>query len=112
MRYILLLLVLFSCSPSSIEIENGTNLLNQKWIEVNYPYNSIIANDSMIIQTGFPLVKGFDIKYTFSDIYYCKFINILGKTDSFTLKILDINNTQLTLQLYNYYFHQNITFIK
>lgn len=113
MKYILLLLVLFSCSPSSIEIENGTNLLNQKWIEVNYPYNSIIANDSIIIQTGFPLVKGFDINYRYeSGVYYCKYTNLLGYTDSFNLQIIKHINNNITIELTNHYFTHNIDFIR
>lgn len=112
MKWLVLLMLLICGCEEEITDFNPKYNIQGIWLEDNYPHNSISIEDSCIVQQGFPLVKGFNIKYVFSDIYYCKFINILGKTDSFTLKILDINNTKLTVQLYNYYFHQNITFYK
>lgn len=113
MKYILLLVLLFSCSPEPIEVVDKNFILKQRWTEVNYPNNSITINDSIILQTGFPLVKGFNIKYEYSnDIYYCKYINLLGYLDSFKLHAIQYSNNKITLELTNHYFTHNIDFIK
>lgn len=79
-----------------------TRSINGKWVEKKFPQNSITVTDSTIIQVGFPLVTGDDIRHKNLKCTYRPVINGQPR-DSFRLNILSLEGDVLNLEIDNYF---------
>lgn len=99
-KILLPILFLVSCEKQ-ITIEQPELDLKGKWIMVDYPQFSFTMKDSTIEQVGFPLVTGDQIIYkTDKKFINCTYRNIIQNKDSFSLEILEQNNSNLKLRMY------------
>jgi len=107
-----IILTFFSCDKSTyLPIIVNNSDIKGTWIDQKYPQNKITITDSTIIQVGFPLVagddiRGKDLKYTYRGVIFNQ------PRDSFKLRIIELKGNVLNLEIDNYYGTRDKIFIK